>query len=195
MGELAMIMRGMLEELKSINEKLDEIRGDRIRKLTADTSVIEEYEKLSTRNDNTDKKPDCEIRLLVKEDFEQVREIINAAFDMSVTTYDEPSFLAFVESGYSLVACKDDEILGVILAHVQPELSVPYVYINSFAVSEYARGKGIGKAMFMCLKKNMDERGLFMIKLQTDSNIKAYEIYKHWGFQDSELVQMKYYCF
>lgn len=170
------------------------ICGDRIRKLTEDVSIVEEYEKLSTRNDDKDKKAECEIRLLVKEDFEQVREIVNAAFDLSVTKYDEPKFNVFVENGFSMVACKDDEILGVILAHMQPDLSYPNVYINSFAVAEHARGNGIGKALFTKFKKHVDDKEMFLVKLQTDPDIKAYEIYKHWGFQESELVQMKCYC-
>ena len=31
------------------------------------------------------------------------------------------------------------------------------------------------------------------IKLQTDRKIDAYHIYKHWGFQEDELVHMHIY--
>ena len=82
----------------------------------------------------------------------------------------------------------------VILAHTQPELVAPFVYINSFAVAKHARGNGIGKALFMQVKKHAHEESIFMLKLQTDPKIEAYEIYKHWGMQESELVMMKGYC-
>ena len=147
------------------------ICGEQVRKLTSVEKLVETYEMLVTRNDDKGKAPDCEVRLLTKEDFEQVREIVNAAFDMSVTKYDEPKYDVFVDEGFSLVACKDDEILGVILAHLQPDLSVPSVYINSFAVAEHARGNGIGKALFAQFKKQVDDKKLFLIKLQTDPNI------------------------
>lgn len=164
-----------------------------IKELATDTTVIDSYNALSTRKEN-EQTPDCDIRPMVKEDFEQVREIINAAFDLAVTEYNEPGFKLFVDSGCSFVACKDDEILGVVLAHVQPELTVPFVYINSFAVAKHVRGTGIGKALFARVKQHACEKHMYMIKLQTDPKIEAYEIYKHWGMQESDLVLMKGYC-
>ena len=165
-----------------------------IKGLTTDTAIIDAYINLSTRNDDKNKKVDCEIRPLEKEDFEQVREVMNAAFDLMVADHDIAKFEAFVESGYSFVAYKDEEILGAVLAHEQPDLSIPIVYINSFAVAEHARGQGIGKALFESLRKKVRENHLLLIKLQTDPKIEAYQIYKHWGMQESELVQMKCYC-
>ena len=165
-----------------------------IKGMTTDTAIIDAYNTLSTRNDDKDKKADCEIRSILKEDFEQVREIMNVAFDLMVTSHDMAKYDVFVESGYSLVAYKDEEILGAILAHEQPDLSAPLVYINSFAVAEHARGQGIGKALFKALKEKVRDNNIFLMKLQTDPKIEAYEIYKHWGMQESELVMMKGYC-
>lgn len=164
-----------------------------IKELTTDVTIIDSYHALSQRKE-IEQKPDCDIRPVVKEDFEQVREIINEAFDLAVTEYNTPGFNVFVESGCSFVACKDDEILGVVLAHVQPELAVPFVYINSFAVAKHVRGNGIGKALFAKVKQYACENHMYMIKLQTDPKIEAYEIYKHWGMQESELVMLKGYC-
>jgi len=170
------------------------ICGDQIRKLTADKDIIDAYDTLSTRNDDKEKRVDCEIRPLEKEDFEQVREVMNAAFDLMVADHDIAKFEAFVESRYSFVAYKDGEILGAVLAHEQPDLSLPIVYINSFAVTEHARGQGIGRMLFESLRKKVRDNHLLLIKLQTDPKIEAYQIYKHWGMQESELVQMKCYC-
>lgn len=164
-----------------------------IKELTTDATIIDSFNALSQRKE-TEQKLDCDIRPMVEEDFEQVREIINAAFDLAVTVYDEPRFKLFVESGCSFVACKDDEVLGVVLAHLQPELVAPFVYINSFAVAKHVRGNGIGKALFAKVKQYAYENSMYMIKLQTDPKIDAYEIYKHWGMQESNLVMMKGYC-
>lgn len=170
-----------------------ELCGEQISKLTDDKVIIEEYINLSTRNVE-DNKIKCDIRLICKEDFEQVRDIVNEAFDLSITKSDEDKYDYFVKNGFSFVAHSGEEILGVILANIEHDLAVPAVYVNNFAVAEGFRGRGIGKALFTHLKKHAHEKNMFLMKLQTKPDIEAFEIYKHWGMKESGMVQMRGYC-
>ena len=61
-------------------------------------------------------------------------------------------------------------------------------------MAEHVRGNGIGKKMFKHIQKLGRSSGRSgKMKLQTDRKIDAYHIYKHWGFQEDELVHMHSY--
>ena len=67
------------------------------------------------------------------------------------------------------------------------------MYIDTFAVAEHVRNQGIGTKLYSHLRSLLPKREVCRVKLQTDKAIEAYKIYRHWGFQDSELVTMTAY--
>lgn len=110
-----------------------------------------------------------------------------------ITPYEEHKFTKFLENEYSFVLCEKGNILGVILSCQIPSVTMDAIYIDSFAVVEYARGCGVGKRLFEHLCNKMKKDGIWLLKLQTQRDREAYEIYKHWEFEEIDMVQMKRY--
>ena len=135
-----------------------------------------------------------QVRMLEERDLPQVRELMNRIFEMMLTTSDETKMKKFIDSGYSVVATVGEEVGGVILAFEMPNCSLDTIYIDTFCVAENIRGLGIGRKMFHEVMKIGKGEGVNKIRLQTDRKIDAYQIYKHWGFQEEGLTHMqKYY--
>ena len=69
-----------------------------------------------------------------------------------------------------------------------------YLYIDTFVVNSDVQGNGIGKMLIEKLKENMFRNRIFSLKLMTKSDIKAYKIYRHLGFDEPEgYVHMQCY--
>lgn len=178
---------------KSIGEWKGVCR-EKIEQCTSDESIIAYFDKMIHREGQTTVAAEYTVRMLEEADLEQVREIINASFGMCLTVRDDEKLKKFVESGYSVVACSDEEIVGVALAFEMPDYNLSTIYLDTFAVSEHIRGCGIGKKMFGYLQKLVRENIIACrIRLQTDRKIDAYQIYKHWGLQEDDLVHMRGY--
>ena len=160
---------------------------------TSDKDVIEHFDMLVYRKENQNEWSECLIRQLKESDLEAVIELINSAFSMMLTSYDNERFEKFMESGYSFVACNNDEILGVVLGYLAPDLNMDAVYLDTFTVSETVRGHGIGRMLLRHVSKCASSNHIHLLKLHTNRSIEAYKIYKHWGFRESELVLMKRY--
>lgn len=159
-----------------------------------DNQIIKEhFEKLIYRNEKKSVSNSYTIRKLEKSDFEEVRMMINSAFDFVLTFYDDYKIEKFMESGYSFVACHNDEILGVILGYLVPDLNLDVIYIDTLVVAESARGSGIGKKLLAQVSKQAQFDKVHILRLQTEKNSDAYQIYKHLGFCETKLVQMKKY--
>ena len=165
---------------------------DRFYELNVEPEIIGYFKDLCLRKEDP-QKIKCMIRTLQQDDFPVIRDILNLIFDLRMSKEEEIQLQRFAESGLSFVALYEDEIVGVILAYEVPSLSWNTVYIDSLAVIEGMRGKGIGKQLFGRMKNSLEKRKLHMLKLQTSKSIEAYQIYKHWGFHESELVQMSTY--
>lgn len=180
---------------RGIKEWEETIRSQII-ECTKDKKIIEAFDKIRNRKKAYNLEEICSIRLLEERDFEQIIEIINSSFDMRLTHLDNKKLIRFSESGYSVVAYKDDEVLGVLLAAEILDLNFDTIYIDTFAVAECVRGIGIGRKMLSYLCEIAREKSDYVhtFRLQTDRNMEAYKIYKHWGFRENSLVQMKYYC-
>ncbi len=167
---------------------------EKIEQRTSDNSIIGCFDEIINRSEQTNITNEYVVRMLEEADLEQVRELINSAFGMCLTFYDDEKFKKFIESGYSVVACNDEEIVGVALAFEMPDYNIATIYLDTFAVAEHVRGCGIGKKMLKHVQKLGKSGGRAgKIKLQTDRKIDAYYIYKHWGFQEDELVHMHSY--
>lgn len=169
---------------------------EKIEQRTSDNSVIDCFDKIISRNEQTNIADEYIVRMLEATDLEQVRELINSIFGMCLTFYDDDKLKKFIESGYSVVACNGEEIVGVALAFEMLDYNMATIYMDTFAVAECVRGHGIGKKMFKHIQKLGKSSGRSgKMKLQTDRKIDAYHIYKHWGFQEDELVHMHGYFF
>ena len=167
---------------------------EKIEQRTSDNSVIGCFDEIANRNDQTNIADDYVVRMIEQSDLEQVRDLINTTFGMCLTFYDDDKFKKFIDSRYSVVACNGEEIVGVALAFEMPDYNIATIYLDTFAVAEHVRGNGIGKKMFKHIQKLGRSSGRSgKMKLQTDRKIDAYYIYKHWGFQEDELVHMHSY--
>lgn len=81
-------------------------------------------------------------------------------------------------------------ILGLIYRHVETPVHVTkdIIFIDSMAVEEQYRGKGIGHAFFDFLKKLKEEKGYDAIELQVNAkNQAAYTMYKNYGFKEKSI--------
>ena len=62
------------------------------------------------------------------------------------------------------------------------------IFIDSMAVDEKYRGKGIGHAFFGLLKKLKDQKGYDGIDLQVNAKNKAaYQMYSNYGFTEKSI--------
>lgn len=169
---------------------------EKIEQRTSDNSVIGCFDEIISKNEQTNTSDEYDVRMLEESDLEQVRELINAAFGMCLTFYDDDKLKKFIDSGYSVVACNGEEIVGVALAFEMPDYNIATLYLDTFVVAEQVRGHGIGKKMLKHVQKLGKSGGRSgKMKLQTDRKIEAYHIYKHLGFQEDELVHMHSYFF
>jgi hypothetical protein len=109
--------------------------------LSNEDHVMGMFDKLADRKSNTE----YEIRKFQKEDIPDVCRVLNAAFDMGLSSYDERKFAKFIEEDYSFVASEKGSVIGVLLACRMPSASMEAIYIDSFAIAEYVRGCGAGK--------------------------------------------------
>ncbi len=166
---------------------------ENIEKLSQETLVIEMFDKLANRKMDANADKEYEIRKFRKDDIPAVCEILNESLDMCITSLEEHKFAKFLDTEYSFVICENGSILGVILACLIPSVSMDAVYIDNFAIAEFVRGCGVGKKLFVHLCKKLKEEGIWLLRLQTQKTREAYEIYKHWGFEEVDMVQMKRY--
>lgn len=162
-----------------------------LEKLTSDIEIIECFERLIQRKANKVQGNKYEIREFRKSDFQEVRIMINRTFSMCLTMDVNKAFNQFMKSEYSFVICNGDEILGVILAYLAPDLHGNMIYIDTLVVGETVRGIGLGKQLLSHLMKKASSNDIHQVSLQTDRNIDAYNIYRHWNFDESKYVTMK----
>ena len=81
-------------------------------------------------------------------------------------------------------------ILRLVYPHVETPVHVTkeIIFIDSMAVEEQYRGKGIGHAFFDFLKKLKEEKGYDAIELQVNAkNQAAYTMYKNYGFKEKSI--------
>ena len=81
-------------------------------------------------------------------------------------------------------------ILFIIYQHIEDPIQVTrnIIFVDSMAVDEKYRGKGIGHAFFDFLKHLKEERGYDGIELQVNAKNKAaYKIYSDYGFTNKSI--------
>ena len=149
--------------------------------------IIDEFSCLV--NANKENNLSYEYRELRVEDLNMVRELLNRAFDTILTVLDDEHLKKFM-NGYSLVACDKGDIIGVIMCYPIMSLHSNMLYVDSLVVAEYARGKGIARALLENVKRKGIKDGIYCLKLMTDKHLEAYQMYRHMGFDESKYVFM-----
>lgn len=159
---------------------------------TLNKNIVDTFNSILNRKEKTTEDK-YEIRTLRENDLDQVTELIRVAFGIMLRPNEYEQLKNVVKSGFSVVACIEDEIIGVILAYEVPDYVCKTIYIDTFAVAESLIEQGIGRKMLKYMQNLAKKEEIYRIKLQTDPRISAYKIYKHWGFQDDQLVHMHKY--
>jgi GNAT superfamily N-acetyltransferase len=131
----------------------------------------------------------CEICKMAMADESQIVKLISKEIGST------PHFAEFGEigtvkdyeaTGYSFVAKKGNEVVGVIMAQKIMDYGSYDVYVNNFAVESSMQGRGIGTQLMKHLISVAKQNGIDRIKLHTQKNLKAYDIYHHMGFEDQD---------
>ncbi len=81
-------------------------------------------------------------------------------------------------------------ILGLMYRHVETPVHVTkdIIFIDSMAVDEPYRKKGVGHAFFDFLKEKKKEKGYDAIELQVNARNKvAYDMYRSYGFTEKSI--------
>ena len=107
--------------------------------------------------------------------------------DMDITLSPE-AFADAVARGTMFAAERDGEVCGymeVQFRHIENAVQVTrdILYIDTIAVDERHRGRGIGHLFFETAQRIRDENGLDGIELQVNAaNTAALEMYRSCGF-------------
>lgn len=145
-----------------------------------------------------------EIRLALETDYESVVKIMSQVQDMHVQwrpdiyeynekLFTEEIFKSIVNSGTFFVAEIKNSVVGVLeitFRHIESPAHVTrdVIFINTMAIDEGHRGKGIGHKMFEFLKDMKTEKNMDGIELQVNArNNAAYEMYKKYGFTEKSI--------
>lgn len=144
------------------------------------------------------------IRNAKAEDYEAVLEIMNQVQQMHVEwrpdIYKENDCILLKEEFNQLIlanlmfvaenAGKIAGVLGLQFRHIEN----PYqktrniIFIDSMAVAEEFRGKGIGHLFFEKVKQIKAEKNFDGIELQVNArNAAAYQMYKNYGFTEKSI--------
>ena len=145
-----------------------------------------------------------QIRLAEKNDYESVIRIMSQVQDMHVAwrpdiykpnenLIPEGVFKKIIENGTFYVAEENATVVGILeieFRHVEGPSHVTrdFIFIDSMAIDEDYRGRGIGHQMFDFLKELKKEKRLDGIELQVNArNYAAYEMYKKYGFTEKSI--------
>ena len=145
-----------------------------------------------------------QIRLAKKTDYESVIKIMSQVQNMHVewrpdiykhndNLIPEDIFEKIVENDTFYVAENEDSVVGVLeiaYRHVESPSHVTrdVIFVDSMAIDENYRGKGIGHKMFDFIKELKKAKNLDGIELQVNArNSAAYEMYKKYGFTEKSI--------
>lgn len=145
-----------------------------------------------------------EIRPTKESDYESVMKIMSQVQDMHVQwrpdiykyndkLFTEEIFKNIVKSGTFFVTEINNTVVGVLeitFRHIESPAHVTrdVIFVDTMAIDEKYRGKGIGHKMFEFLKIMKIEKNMDGIELQVNAkNIAAYEMYKKYGFTEKSI--------
>lgn len=147
---------------------------------------------------------EIQIRNAKKEDYKAVEVMMEQVQQMHISW--RPDIYQFNETVLSyemyeqavadqtaFVAECDGHVAGIVLImyrHIENPVQVTrnIIFIDSMAVDEAYRGKGIGHAFFDFLKELKEQRGYDGIELQVNAkNEAAYKMYADYGFTNKSI--------
>lgn len=144
------------------------------------------------------------VREARKEDWKAVTKIMDQVqkmhidwrpdiYKMNETMISQKDFAEIVKGDTFWVAEADGIVVGImeiLFRHVESPSQVTrdVVFIDTMAVDEPYRGKGIGHLFFEKVRQIMEEKHLDGIELQVNAKNKAaYEMYIHYGFTEKSI--------
>lgn len=144
------------------------------------------------------------IRHALETDYEAVMKIMSQVQEMHVQwrpdiykyndkLFTEEIFKNIVKSGTFFVTEINNSVVGVLeitFRHIESPAHVTrdVIFMDTMAIDEDYRGKGVGHQMFEFLKLMKVEKNMDGIELQVNArNIAAYEMYKKYGFTEKSI--------
>lgn len=129
-----------------------------------DEHLRSEFQELSNRKSKTEIKKYVSIEPLTVDDLKEISYLANKELDTGPWLRDDEidSLDDFVDGGYY------------------------YLYIDTFVVEKDAQGYGIGKMLLSKIRENMFKNRILSVKLMTQREKNAYQIYRHLGFEEME---------
>ena len=151
-----------------------------------------------------ERKMNINMRLAKETDYEAVMKIMSQVQEMHVqwrpdiykyneNLFTKENFAEIVKGDTFFVAESNNIVVGVLeitFRHIESPAHVTrdVIFIDTMAIDEEYRGKGIGHKMFEFLKAMKTEKNMDGIELQVNArNIAAYEMYKKCGFTEKSI--------
>lgn len=144
------------------------------------------------------------IRVAEEKDYIQVENLMKQAHDLHVelrpdiykpeeVVWTKEEFMELMTKGEVLVAIEDEKVVGL-LEYIFRMISGKVVvdrkvmFIESLAVDEEYRNRGIGRGLLDRAKEICREKGCDSLELQVNArNRKAWDIYKKYGFREKSI--------
>ncbi|AII14072.1 acetyltransferase [Campylobacter iguaniorum] len=117
-------------------------------------------------------------------DISELCELENSVFDEFNFPLSKANFRYHIQKNYLIKAVYDEQIWGYILVLIK--FKVPRIY--SLAVSNKARGKGVGKAL---IQKVCDDFVRLRLEVRAD-NQNAISLYEKFGFKTQKIIKNYY---
>ena len=147
---------------------------------------------------------DVQIRIAKEADYEAVIKIMSQVQNLHVewrpdiyrhndNLLPKDVFEKIIKNDIFFVAEIDNVVVGVleiVFRHVESPSHVTrdVIFVDTMAIDEKYRGKGIGHKMFDFLKTMKTEKSMDGIELQVNAKNKAaYEMYQKYGFTEKSI--------
>lgn len=133
------------------------------------------------------------IRKVIDSDLESIKTVYEKAFDRSegILNCYYKGFSEYVDfcakQNYAYVALDEEVVCGILLAYEKPDTFYgKVVYIELLAVLPEYQKKGFGTGLLNKVKEDAQSNGICELSLRTGYYMDAYQIYKKYGFRDTE---------
>lgn len=150
------------------------------------------------------------IRQAQMDDYEQIEKIMQQVHEMHVewrpdvychveTVVSRDDFAQLLRNGEALVYVERELVIGLVffkervIENIGGRAAKKTLFVDTVAVLEGYRGKGVGHALFGALKQIAGKKACEGIELQVNArNERAMQMYKDYGFTEKS-VNMELY--